>query len=234
MRNDTPLIMVVDDDYELRQYVQDVLKKNGYDTLGAADGREALPLVDQHKPDLIILDLVMPYMNGWITCRKIRSKSQCPIIVLSALEDEPRKVEAFEEGADDYLTKPFGKAELLARVKAVLRRAGHGSNTQDKMTVRTSDERVEIDLEGNRVTLDGTPVRLTRTELNLIKVLAQHVGQIVSHRTLLRRVWGPEYGKETEYLHVYVGRIRRKLEKDPSSPRYIITEPGIGYRLMSD
>lgn len=233
MGNDSPLIMVVDDDNDLRQYVERVLSRE-YDTIGAADGMEALSLVDKHKPDLIILDLVMPYMDGLTTCREIRRKSQCPIIFLSALEDEPRKVAAFEEGADDYLTKPFGAAELLARVKAVLRRAGLGSSTQDKMTIRTSDKRIEIDLEGNRVTLNGTPVRLTRTELNLIKVLAQHVGQIVSHRTLLRRVWGPEYGKETEYLHVYVGRLRRKLEKEPGNPRYIITEPGIGYRLMTD
>lgn len=233
MRNETPLILVVDDDDEVRKYVQRVLQSRGYATSGAANGLEALPLLGQQSPDLIILDLVMPYMDGLATCREIRRVSQCPIIVLSALEDEPRKVAAFEVGADDYLTKPFGQAELLARVKAVLRRSGHGANANDnKKIVRF--EGLEIDLEGNRVLRNGTPLRLTRTELSLVKVLAQHAGQIVSHRTLLRRVWGPEYGKETEYLHVYVGRIRRKLEEEPSNPRYIITEPGIGYRLMME
>jgi len=233
MRDDTALIMVVDDDDDIRQYVQRVLQKRGYATVGAANGLEALPLLGQQMPALIILDLVMPYMDGLATCREIRRTSQCPIIVLSALEDEPRKVSAFEEGADDYLTKPFGSAELLARVKAVLRRTKQGLNIGETNQV-VKFQGLEIDIEGNRVLRNGVALRLTRTELSLIKVLAQQAGQIVSHRTLLRKVWGPEYGKETEYLHVYVGRIRRKLEEDPGNPRYIITEPGIGYRLMTD
>ena len=223
------LVLIVDDDDELRQYVEHVLQSRGYTTIGASNGFDALSIIKQKMPDLIILDLVMQYMDGLTTCNKIRGISQCPIIVLSALKDEPRKVAAFEEGADDYLTKPFGSAELMARVNAVLRRsAGH----MPGIVVRF--EGIEIDLDGNIVKKDGVPLRLTRTELSLLKELAKRPGQIVAHQTLLRNVWGPQYRKETEYLHVYIGRLRRKLEKEPKKPRYIITEPGIGYRLMTD
>ncbi len=229
MPSKSRLILVVDDDDELRQYVKHVLQARGYNTIGASNGLEALSLAKQKMPDLIILDLIMPYMDGLTTCRKIRDVNQCPIIVLSALGDETRKVAAFEEGADDYLTKPFGSAELTARVEAVLRRTtGHIPN----VVVRF--EGIEIDLDGNIVKKNGVPLRLTRTELSLLKELAKRPGQIVAHRTLLRNVWGPEYSKETEYLHVYIGRLRRKLEKESGNPQYIITEPGIGYRLMTE
>lgn len=229
MANNSRLILVVDDDNELRNYVEHILQSRGYTTIGASNGLEAISLVKQKMPDLIILDLLMPYMDGLATCSKIRAFSPCPIIVLSGLEKEEEKVAAFEKGADDYLTKPFGAAELTARVNAVLRRFnGHMPGA----VVRFED--IEIDLDGNIVRQNGVPLRLTRTELSVLKELAKRPGQIIAHRSLLRNVWGPEYNKETEYLHVYIGRLRRKLEKKPSNPRYIITEPGIGYRLITD
>ena len=227
--NKSRLVLIVDDDDELRQYVEHVLQSRGYTTIGASNGLDALTIVKQKMPDLIILDLLMPYMDGLTICKKIRGMSQCPIIVLSALKDESDKVAAFEEGADDYLTKPFGSAELTARVNAVLRRS---ARHMPGIVVRF--EGIEIDLDGNIVKKDGVPLRLTRTELSLLKELAKRPGQIVAHQTLLRNVWGPQYNKETEYLHVYIGRLRRKLEKESNKPRHIITEPGIGYRLITE
>lgn len=225
------LILVVDDEQVMRQYVQRVLQIKKFRTVSASNGLEALALLQQEEPDLIILDLMMPHMDGLTTCRQIRRTSTTPIIVLSALDDEPRKVDALESGADDYLTKPFGAAELTARVKAVLRRVGTGSgDSEEDSIVRVGD--LEIDLPGNTVLRHGEPLRLTKTELNLLRTMAQHAGKVVTHRSLLKKVWGPEYGDETAYLHVYMGRLRRKIEEDPSNPRHIITEPGIGYRLL--
>lgn len=228
------MILVVEDEDEMRKYVRRVLEMQGFATLGAANGLEALSLLEQQQPDLIILDLMMPFMDGLTTCREIRRTSQCPIIVLSALSDEERKVTAFDLGADDYLTKPFSPKELNARVNAVLRRTnpvamvGNGSSA----LVRLGN--IGIDLEGNTVTRDGELVHLTKTELKVLKLLAQNAGKIITHRMLLQQVWGPEYGEETEYLHVYIGRLRTKLEADPTHPRYLITEAGLGYRLATD
>jgi two-component system KDP operon response regulator KdpE len=219
-------ILVVDDEPQIVRGLRVVLRREGYEVEAAESKSEALDAVAIRPPDAMVLDLVLPDGSGVEVCREVRRWSQLPILVLSALGDEREKVKALDAGADDYVTKPFGTDELLARLRAVLRRAGNGRG----QTVVTVGDLV-VDLAGYRVSLDGESVHLTPLEFDILRVLAQNAGRLVTHRQLLREVWGPAYETETHYLRVHVTHIRSKIEPDTSDPRYLLTEPGVGYRL---
>jgi two-component system KDP operon response regulator KdpE len=210
---------------------------SGYDVLVADNGEQALELVHLHEPDLILLDLWLPgEMDGMSVCAQVRRWSQVPIIVVSAKTDEKQKVQALDKGADDYLTKPFNNDELLARVRACLRRVANVSdwtNVQQPEVITSEDGYVSIDLERRQVRAGTQEMKLTPTEFELLHQLMLHAGKVMTHRTLLRSVWGPEYGEETDYLRVYVRQLRLKIEQEPSQPRYILTEPGVGYVFRS-
>ncbi len=208
------------------------LSAEGFDVLLASNGEEALYQASLSRPSLIVLDISMPVMDGFEALERLREFFTDPVIILSATDQEREKVRALDLGADDYLTKPFGGAELSARIRAALRRAdrlsGNGSSQEPVVTTGF----VEVDLSARIVKRRGEEVRLTRTEYDLLRILSTNTGKVLTHRELLQAVWGPEYGDETEYLRTFVKQLRRKLEEDPSRPRYIITEPGIGYRLV--
>ena len=210
---------------------------SGYDVLVADNGEQALELVHLHEPDLILLDLWLPgEIDGMSVCAQVRQWSQVPIIVVSARTDEKQKVQALDKGADDYLTKPFNNDELLARVRACLRRAANvseGMNVQVPEVITSEDGNVSIDLERRLVRTGTQEIKLTPTEFELLHQLMLHAGKVMTHRALLRSVWGPEYGEETDYLRVYVRQLRLKIEEEPSQPKYIITEPGVGYVFRS-
>lgn len=222
-------VLVVDDEKALRDFVRRNLEVRGYHVLTAANGLEALALFEQERVDLIILDLMMPHMDGLEVTRRLREVSNVPIIVLSALGEEADKVRAFDLGADDYLTKPFGVGELLGRVKAVLRRAQWANLPEEGERLVRGEICVELDR--HRVTVNGREIDLTPTEYNLLVFLMRHAGKVLPHQFILQQVWGPQYGNEAEYLRVYIGRLRRKIEADPLHPRYLHTEHGIGYRF---
>jgi two-component system KDP operon response regulator KdpE len=213
----------------LREFVSRNLAARGFQVFSAANGLEALAIFQSESLDLIILDLMMPHMDGLETCKRIRQASTVPIIVLTALGEEADKVAAFDQGADDYLTKPFGVAELLARVRAVLRRVGWETAVSARGVLRYGD--IELDADAITVQCRGEKLNLTRTEFNLLHYFMRHIGKVLPHRLILQHVWGAEYGDEAEYLRVYIGRLRRKLEKDPTNPEYLQTEYGIGYRF---
>jgi two-component system KDP operon response regulator KdpE len=216
-------VLVVDDEVPMRRALQIGLKAHGYDVLIAADARTALDACREDAPDLVLLDLGLPDRSGFDVLRELRRWSEIPVIVVSARHGSTDKVEALDLGADDYVTKPFGMAELMARLRAAARRA------QPVDQVVTDD--FVVDLGARQVTRDGMPMRLTPTEWSLLAVLASRPGQLVSREQLLREVWGPTYGSETNYLRVYVGNLRKKLEPEPARPRYFHTEPGMGYRF---
>jgi two-component system KDP operon response regulator KdpE len=218
-------ILIVDDEPQIRRALRTALIGHGYQIDVAEDGEAALAAIAAHPPDAVVLDLVMPGRDGFAVLRDVRSWSRVPIIVLSARGQEGDKVAALDLGADDYLTKPFGIAELLARLRAVLRRAG----LPDKPIVVTGD--VAIDLARRVVTHRGNEVHLTPTEFDLLRVLAANGGKVLTHRQLLERVWGAYAADNTQQLRVYINYLRRKLEDDPTQPRLLVTEPGIGYRL---
>lgn len=220
-------ILVVDDEPEIRRAVGRALTARGFEVETAADGESALAAAERFGPDLIVLDLNMPGLDGMTVCRRIRSWSQVPIIILSVREDETDKVEALELGADDYLTKPFGTNELLARVRALLRRAATPEGARSQ---RFEVGDVVIDLELRSVTRGGEVVHLTRTEWALLEVLCHHPGRLLTQRWLLERVWG--HDDETNVLRVFISQLRKKIEPDPSSPQVIMTDPGIGYRWV--
>ncbi len=224
-------ILVVDDEKPLREFVARNLSVRGYEVLKAANGMEALAIFQSQPLDLIILDLMMPHMDGLELTQRIRRTSTVPIIVLSALDEERDKVAALDLGADDYLTKPFGVEELLARVRGLLRRASWQQAARPAERLRVGD--IEMIVEEGVVTVKGKPVKLTRTEFDLLHYLMKNVGKVLPHRLILQQVWGPEYGNEVEYLRVYVARLRRKIEEDPAHPRHILTEHGIGYRVVA-
>ncbi|MCB8985905.1 MAG: response regulator transcription factor [Ardenticatenaceae bacterium] len=224
-------VLVVDDEKSLRDFVKRNLEVRGYQALTAANGLEALALFESNAVDLLILDLMMPYMNGLETIRRVRQNALTPIIVLSAMGEEQDKIEALNQGADDYLTKPFGVGELLARVQAVLRRAQRleRPSAADRL-VRGP---LTADLERHVITLDQQPLDLTPTEFSLLVYFMENEGKVLPHQSILRHIWGPEYGQETEYLRVYIGRLRQKIEPDPAQPRYLLTERGIGYTFST-
>ena len=224
-------ILVAEDEVALREFVSRNLQARGFTVLEAGNGLEAYAVWEGEEPDLLILDIMMPRMDGLEVCRRVRERSTVPIIVLTALDGENDKVAALNLGADDYLTKPFGVEELLARVKAALRRS-QWTTSAPPTSGRHTFGTVEIDLDGHTVWQDGTEVHLTPTEYALLEQLVTNPGKVLTYRMLLQRVWGPEYGDETEYLRVFIGRLRRKLEPDPASPRYLVTEPRVGYKFM--
>jgi two-component system KDP operon response regulator KdpE len=219
-------ILVVDDEAQLARALVINLRANGYEADAAPDGRSALRLAADQHPDAIILDLGLPDMTGIDVLHGIRGWSHMPVVILSARDDEDGKVAALDAGADDYVTKPFSMAELLARVRAATRRAGPGDNTS---VLRAEAFTVDFGARSVRTT-DGE-VRLTPTEWRLLEALARHPGRLVTQRQLLTEVWGPDVAGETQYLRVYMGQLRRKLEPNVGRPRHLITEPGVGYRF---
>ena len=231
MTTRTKRILLAEDEVALRDFVSRNLRARGFEVLEASNGLEAIALWEREDPHLLILDIMMPRMDGLEVCRRVREHSAVPIIVLTALDAESDKVAALDLGADDYLTKPFGVEELLARVRAALRR------TQWEVMLPTGDTKrfgeLEIDLAGHIVRLRGEEVRLSPTEFSLLGLLVSNVGKVLTHRVLLQSIWGPEYGGEAEYLRVYINRLRQKLEPDPANPRYLLTEPGVGYRFVA-
>jgi two-component system KDP operon response regulator KdpE len=224
-------VLVIDDDALLLRALQINLSAREYDVSTASDGASGLAAMARERPDVVIVDLGLPDIDGTDVIRGIRGWSSAPIIVLSARGQENQKVDALDAGADDYVTKPFGMNELLARLRAATRRAA--APTDDEPAVAT--EHFTVDLAAKRVVLaSGTDVRLTPTEWQLLEVLARNRGRLVTGRQLLQDVWGPSYGTETHYLRVYMAQLRRKLEPDPARPRYLLTEPGMGYRMSGD
>ncbi|MBU0607992.1 MAG: response regulator transcription factor [Armatimonadetes bacterium] len=222
-------VLVVDDEQAIRRFLRVTLDAQGYQVYEAETGKEALDAVPACRPDALILDLGLPDMEGHEVIRRLREWSSVPIIVLSVREHETEKIAALDAGADDYLTKPFASGELMARLRAAVRRAAHTGN---EPVYEVGDLR--IDLGRRQVTLAGNEVSLTPTEHDLLRVLAQHAGRVLTHHQLLRQVWGASYEPETHLLRVNISNLRRKLEADPSRPQYIVTEPGVGYRLRQD
>lgn len=228
-RTHRPRILIVDDEPGVITTLKVALEANGFGTLTALNGNEALKIMDKELPDLMILDIIMPEMDGFEVCRHVRQWSDIPIIMLSARQSEEDKVQCLNLGSDDYISKPFSIRELIARVKAVLRRTTGTTPSEPTFTC----ERMTIDFTKRRVTLDGNELRLTPTEYSLLQELVLNADKVLTHTQLLRMVWGPEYGQEKEYLRVFIQRLRSKLEHDPSQPKHIITLPGIGYKFQS-
>ena len=222
----SPRVLVVDDEPQIVRGLKIILRSAGYTVEAAQNKAEAMAALASRPPDALVLDLVLPDGAGVDVCREVRSWSRLPIVVLSAVGDEREKVRALDAGADDYVTKPFGTDELLARLRAVLRRSAEAGGSP-----RVELGELTIDVADRRVTRGGVEVHLTPIEFEIVRVLAQNEGRLVTHRQLLQSVWGPEYGRETHYLRVHVAHIRAKLEEDASRPHYLMTEPGVGYRL---
>ena len=221
-------VLVVDDEPPIVRAVAANLRVRGFEVLTAATGEAALAAVETHQPDCVVLDLGLPGIDGLEVLRRLRTWTQVPVVVLTAIDSERDKVAALDLGADDYVTKPFGVAELMARVRVALRHArGTGA---DRPRVIVAGE-VTIDLDAKLVTRNGTTVRLTPTEYRLLETLATNAGRLCTHRFLLERVWGPGYGDESQYLRVYMANLRKKLD-DPSAPQLLLTEPGMGYRFV--
>jgi two-component system KDP operon response regulator KdpE len=226
--NDHRRILVVDDESQITRVLRTSLSSQGYDIRVANDGETALEIMKDWTPDLVITDLSMPNMDGLELCRRLRAGTQIPIIVLSVRGEEKTKVQALDAGADDYVTKPFGIEELLARVRASLRRAPSTENGQATL-IEIGDFR--IDLPAHKVAVQRREVHLTPKEFDLLTYLARHPGKVVTHRALLSAIWGGQSTEQVEYLRVFVGQLRKKLEPETSSPRYIVTEPWVGYRF---
>jgi two-component system KDP operon response regulator KdpE len=235
MRPKGKRILVVDDEVPIQRILRKNLTVNGYDVLVADNGRQAVEMTRIHQPDLILLDICMPGgIDGVEVCIQVREFAQMPIIILSAVSEERQKVKALDKGADDYLTKPFSNDELQARVRACLRRVGVKEiNESGPDTLMSDDGKIYIVASRRQVRVSNQDIRLTPTEFELLRYLMLHTGKVLTHRVLLRAVWGPEYGEEADYLRVYIRQLRRKVEPEPSRPRYIVTEPGIGYVFRS-
>lgn len=221
-------VLVVDDEPQITRVLKTVLTSHGYDVRTAAEGESAMVNFREWSPELVITDLYMPHMDGLELCRRIRDVSSVPIIVLSVKGEERTKVEALDSGADDYVTKPFGMDELLARVRAALRRGGNGA-ADEVGAFEAGDFR--IDLDARRVHTQGREVRLTPKEFDLFVYMARHPSRVLTHAALLEAVWGAASQEQPEYLRVFMGQLRKKLEPDPSNPRYLVTEPWVGYRF---
>jgi two-component system KDP operon response regulator KdpE len=222
-------VLVVEDEPEIRRFLRSSLGAEGYRVVESASGERGAVDAGTHKPDLAIVDLGLPDIDGVEVIRRIRAWSPMPVVVLSARAQERAKIEALDAGADDYITKPFGVGELLARVRVALRHA-----TRSPSGIALSLGKAKVDLEKRRASRDGQDVHLTPIEFKLIASLAKHLGMVVTHRQLLREVWGPSHVDQTHYLRIYMKQLRDKLEPDPVRPRYLLTETGVGYRLMSE
>jgi two-component system KDP operon response regulator KdpE len=223
-------ILIVDDEPQIRRALQVGLEDHGYAVTTAVSGEEALAAVIARKPDVIVMDLLMPGMTGVEVTRRVREQSRVPIIVLSAVTAENKKVEALEVGADDYVTKPFSTAELLARIKSVLRRAANVPGREP--IFRTAE--LSVNFSSREVRVAGEIVPLTPTEYALLKYMIENAGKVLTHQMLLTAVWGEAQSDQAQYLRVFVGRLRKKLEKDAARPRYIVTDPGVGYRFCAE
>jgi two-component system KDP operon response regulator KdpE len=222
-------ILVVDDDPVFGRLVERVLSQKGYEVLNASNGEEGLRFLFNHRPDMVLLDVVMPRMDGWQTCRRIRDISDVPIIMLTAHEqDEEDVVRGLDCGADEYLAKPVGGEELVARVRAVMRRA-ELPFPQEEKEITFSDGFLTVDIAQRQVSTNGKRVRLTPIEFRLLALLVQNAGHILTHEQLLEKVWGWEYTNDLDYVRIYIWHLRQKIEPDPAQPKYIITEPGVGY-----
>jgi two-component system KDP operon response regulator KdpE len=221
-------ILVVDDDDTFVRWVRMTLTHKGYEVLTAGDGQEALRLLFAHKPDLVLLDVMMPKMDGWQTCNRIREISDVPIVMLTGEQkSEADIVRGLDYGADDYLIKPVGNKELIARTRAVLRRAESPSYGVGKTTY--SDNLLTVDVAERKITIGGERVRLTPTEFRLFVLLVENAGRVLTHKQLLEKVWGWEYVDDIDHVRIYIWHLRQKIEPDPAQPRYIMTEPGVGY-----
>lgn len=220
-------VLVVDDESQIRKLLRVALTVHGYDVEEVGTGKDAIVRAAMFKPDLLVVDLGLPDMDGKMVVKEIREWSKSPIIVLTARDQEQEKIEALDLGADDYVTKPFSTGELLARMRVCLRRIGN----DEKDTIIQCGG-LAIDLARRRITVEEQEIKLTPTEYDIVKVLAQNAGRVLTHKQLLKAVWGNDYNDDTHYIRIYIGQIRRKLEKNPTQPRYIITESGVGYRLM--
>jgi two-component system KDP operon response regulator KdpE len=220
-------VLVIDDEPQIRRLLRVTLENNGYQVVDAANGQEGIIQAAQCRPQLVLLDLGLPDLDGVTVLKRLREWSRVPVIVLSVRDRETNKIAALDEGADDYVTKPFGTAELLARLRVALR---HAQPAPELTVFRTGD--LEVDLPGRIVTVAGEEVKLTATEYSLLRLFVQHAGKVLTHRQILREVWGPNSVDQTHYLRVYMARLREKLEKHPAQPTLLITEAGVGYRLL--
>jgi two-component system KDP operon response regulator KdpE len=226
-----PRILIVDDDTAIAKFIRANLEAEGWQTIRAADGVEALEAVEKELPALVILDVMMPNIDGFEVLYRLRQWSQIPVIMLSVRDEMAYKVKCLNLGADDYITKPFGADELVARVRAVLRRNEQASLFPRQPFFTSGD--LEINFITTEVTMSGNQVKLTPTEYNLLQELVLNTGKVLPHSHLLHKIWGTEYGCQREYLHVFIARLRAKLEPDPAKPTYIITVPGMGYRFQA-
>jgi two-component system KDP operon response regulator KdpE len=225
--NEKQLVLIVDDEPQIRRLLTVTLEANGYRVVTAASGQEGLVLSAQHQPALVILDIGLPDFSGHEVLRRLREWSTAPVIMLSVQNDEKGKVTALDAGADDYVTKPFNTDELLARLRVALR---HSNTKEDASVVQVKN--LVIDFATRRVTVSGTEVKLSKTEYDLLRLLARHAGKVLTHRQILRDVWGPGHEDDTHYLRVYIAHLREKIEAKPDSPEVILTELGVGYRFF--
>ncbi len=221
-----PTALIIDDEIQIRRLLRVCLEANQYRVLEAATGQEGIAAAAQHRPDVVLLDLGLPDMDGVAVLKRLREWSRVPVVVLSVRDREEEKIQALDHGADDYVTKPFGSGELLARLRVAMR---HGQPCAEAALFRSGQ--LEVDLTARSVKLAGREVKLTATEYALLRLFVQHAGKVLTHQQILREVWGPNYVDQTQYLRVYLAHLREKLEAEPSRPRLFLTEPGIGYRL---
>ncbi|MEZ0369851.1 MAG: response regulator [Candidatus Sericytochromatia bacterium] len=226
-------ILVIDDEAQIQRFLKIALEGSGYEVLLAENGQQGLELASLQSPDLILLDLGLPDDSGLNVLQRLREWTRIPVIILSVQEQERDKVAALDRGADDYLTKPFGVQELLARIRVALRHSAERSSQAERPPWFQLGN-VRIDLASRQVSKGEQSIKLTKTEFKLLALMIQHVGKVLTHRQILREIWGAEYTGETHYLQVYVSQLRRKLEDDPTQPRLILTESGVGYRLMAE
>ncbi len=225
-----PKVLIVDDEPQIRRFLRASLQAHDFQVIEAENGKEGVRACTVQKPELLILDLGLPDMDGLDVIKLVREWSTIPIIVLSLRSDDTDKIEALDRGANDYVTKPFSMGELLARMRVALRQGPRDGSDAGPL-IAAGD--IAIDLSKRLVTVAGTPVRLSRKEYDLLRILASHPGKVITHQQLLQEVWGQAYVEETQYLRVYIGQLRQKLEKEPAAPKYLVTEPGVGYRLQT-
>ncbi|KPK25543.1 MAG: hypothetical protein AMK69_14040 [Nitrospira bacterium SG8_3] len=223
-------ILAIDDERQIRRALQVNLEAKGYEVITAETGEEALQIIRHRPPDLVLVDLLLPGMDGIELTRQLREVYQIPIIILSAIGEEAKKIEALEMGADDYVIKPFSMEELVARIRSVLRRTASIYGTDSIFTFGE----LQVDFDRREIRIREKPVRLTPTEYDLLKYLIHNAGKVLTHGTILRAVWGPGYVDQAQYLRVFIGNLRKKLEKNTARPQYILTDPGVGYRFATD
>ncbi|MES2491031.1 response regulator [Stenotrophobium rhamnosiphilum] len=228
MKSSQIRILIVDDEAQIRRFLRIALETQGYEVIEAASGREGLSQFAQHPPQLVLLDLGLPDLDGKQVLKDLRSRSNVPVMILSVREDEDEKVAALDAGANDYVAKPFGAAELSARIRAVLR--AHNGHQASQPVLRCGD--LTIDVSRREVTAAGKAVKLSKKEFEILHLLTHNAGRVLTHSYILHTLWGPEHEHDTQYLRVYVGQLRAKLNDDPAKPHYIANEPGVGYRML--